>query len=153
MNESCKSMPFVKCLASSGVPSQTSRMSKAEYAVTSCPPGLEHPWSKWSMSTCSWCCATMAQHKEGGWRARDERVRKRSGRREGRMQHARLRDTAQSSHERRSRATAAADIRRDYLLTYFLKKANTVTYIYPLTAPQYRDAGPPNPAQRHGVRR
>ena len=85
MNESCKSMPFVKCLASSGVPSQTSRMSKAEYAVTSCPPGLEHPWSKWSMSTCSWCCATMAQHKEGGWRARDERVRKRSGRREGRM--------------------------------------------------------------------
>ena len=116
MNESCKSMPFVKCLASSGVPSQTSRMSKAEYAVTSCPPGLEHPWSKWSMSTCSWCCATMAQHKEGGWRARDERVRKRSGRREGRMQHARLRDTAQSSHERRSRATAAADIRRALLL-------------------------------------
>ena len=138
MNESCKSMPFVKCLASSGVPSQTSRMSKAEYAVTSCPPGLEHPWSKWSMSTCSWCCATMAQHKEGGWRARDERVRKRSGRREGRMQHARLRDTAQSSHERRSRATAAADIRRaKYLLTYYLlgkkKPASSKSPIKPHT--------------------
>ena len=125
VNESCKSMPFARCSTSSDVPPQTSRMSKAEYAVTSCQPGLEHPNSKWSMSTRSWCCATIAQHKDGGWRARDERVRKRSGRREGRMQHARLRDTAQSSHERRSRATAAADIRRalfllTYLVTYLL---------------------------------
>ena len=51
MNESCKSMLFVKCSTSGDVPSQTIRMSKAEYAVTSCQPGLDHPSSKLSMST------------------------------------------------------------------------------------------------------
>ena len=45
-------MPFVKCSTSGDVPSQTIRMSKAEYAVTSCQPGLDHPSSKLSMSMC-----------------------------------------------------------------------------------------------------
>ena len=44
-------MPFVKYSTSGDVPSQTIRMSKAEYAVTSCQPGLDHPSSKLSMST------------------------------------------------------------------------------------------------------
>ena len=54
MNESCKSMLFVKCSTSGDVPSQTIRMSKAEYAVTSCELGLDHPSSKLSMSICLW---------------------------------------------------------------------------------------------------
>ena len=45
-------MPFVKFSTSSDVPSQTIRMSKAEYVVTSCQPGLDHPSSKLSMSMC-----------------------------------------------------------------------------------------------------
>ena len=43
-------MPFVKCSTSGDVPSQTIRMSKAEYTVTSCQPGLDHSSSKLSMS-------------------------------------------------------------------------------------------------------
>ena len=54
VNESCKSMPFVKFSTSSDVPSQTIRMSKTEYAVTSCQPGLDHPSSKLSMPICLW---------------------------------------------------------------------------------------------------
>ena len=108
-------MPFARCSTSSDVPPQTSRMSKAEYAVTSCQPGLEHPNSKWSMSTCSWCCATIAQHKEGGWRARDERVRKRSGRREGRMQHVtylRSRSFANRGYEKNGGTASNSDPRQ-----------------------------------------
>ena len=52
MNESCKSMLFMRCSTSSDVPSQTIRVSKAEYAVTSCQLGLGHPSSKLSMSMC-----------------------------------------------------------------------------------------------------
>ena len=35
MNESCKSLLFAKCSTSGDVPSQTIRMSKTEYTVTS----------------------------------------------------------------------------------------------------------------------
>ena len=45
-------MLFVKCSTSGDVPSQTIRMSKAEYTVTSCQPGLDHSSSKLSMSIC-----------------------------------------------------------------------------------------------------
>ena len=64
------------------------------------------------------------------WRAWtcDERgLRKRSGRREGHMQHAGLRDTAQSSHERRSRATAAADINFLFLVAPIVRKRHQVS--------------------------
>ena len=72
MNESCKSMPFVKCSTSGDVPSQTIRMSKAEYAVTSCQPGLDHPSSKLSMSTCSWFCGWLhnSPSSNGSWNSR-----------------------------------------------------------------------------------
>ena len=72
VNESCKSMPFVKRSASSDVPSQTIRMSKAEYAVTSCQPGLDHPSSKLSMSTCSWFCGWLHNNpsSNGSWNSR-----------------------------------------------------------------------------------
>ena len=72
MNESCKSMPFVKFSTSSDVPSQTIRMSKTEYAVTSCQPGLDHPSSKLSMSTCSWFCGWLHNNpsSNGSWNSR-----------------------------------------------------------------------------------
>ena len=54
MNESCKSMLFVKCSTSGDVLSQTIRMSKAEYTVTSCQPGLDHHSRKLSMPICLW---------------------------------------------------------------------------------------------------
>ena len=69
MNESCKSMLFVKCSTSGDVPSQTIRMSKAEYTVTSCQPGLDHSSSKLSMSlhfgSAAGCTTTQAATAAG----------------------------------------------------------------------------------------
>jgi len=52
------------------------------------------------------CLHQLHSTKKAAGELRDERLRKRSGRREGRMQHAGLRDTAQSSQL--TRATVAS---------------------------------------------
>ena len=72
MNESCKSMLFVKCSTSGDVPSQTIRMSKAEYTVTSCQPGLDHSSSKLSMSLHLWFCGWLYNNSSsnGSWNSR-----------------------------------------------------------------------------------
>ena len=65
-------MLFVKCSTSGDVLSQTIRMSKAEYTVTSCQPGLDHSSSKLSMSLHLWFCGWLYNNSSsnGSWNSR-----------------------------------------------------------------------------------
>ena len=68
------------------------------------------------------CCARFAAHKAGGRQAHDEQLQQRSGRREGRVQHVRAHELAQSLRAPRAGTTTDIAIARNVRFYSHLNK-------------------------------